>query len=74
MKTRMPTITEIKIKRQTIAAKCLGNLNFSFRKVKIGKSKTANKKASKTGVRISFVIQNMYANEIKLTNIQASFA
>ncbi|MCP2025099.1 hypothetical protein L1276_000239 [Flavobacterium sp. HSC-32F16] len=70
----MPTIKERKINTQTIAAKCLGNLNFVFKKVKMGSSKTANKKANKTGVNMSLAMQNIYANEIKLTNMQASFA
>ena len=48
-----------KIKTQIIAARCLGNLNFVFKKVKMGNSKTANKKANKTGVRISFVMQKI---------------
>ncbi|MNW14078.1 hypothetical protein D3C71_2121980 [compost metagenome] len=74
MKTRIPTIKDRKIRRQTIAARCLGNLNFVFRKVNIGSNKTANKKASKTGVRISFPVQKINAKQIKVTRIKHSFA
>jgi hypothetical protein len=65
---------EIKIARQTIAARCLGNLSLVFRKLKIGRSKTANKNAIKMGVRISFPMQKMNAKQIKVTRIKESFA
>ncbi len=74
MKNKIPAIQDIKIARQTIAAKCLGNLHFVFKKVKIGSSKTANKNAIKTGVRISFPMQKINAKQIKVTRIKASFA
>lgn len=74
MKTKIPTMKDRKIKRQTIAAKCLGNLNFVFKKVKIGSSRTANKNAIKTGVRISFPVQKIKAKQIKVTSIKQSFA
>lgn len=67
-------MTEIKIIKQTIAAKCLGNLNFVFKKVKIGSNKTANRNAIKIGVRISFPIQKINAKQIKVTRIKESFA
>lgn len=44
---------------QIIAARCLGNLSFVFKKVNIGSNKTANKNASNTGVKISFAMQKM---------------
>jgi len=45
-----------------------------FRKVKIGRSKTANKNAIKMGVRISFPRQKMNAKQIRVIRIKASFA
>ncbi|GAA3756623.1 hypothetical protein GCM10022423_03540 [Flavobacterium ginsengiterrae] len=74
MKIKIPTIKERKITRHTIAARCLGNLNLVFKKVKTGSSNTANKKASKTGVRISFPVQKIKAKQIKVTSIKDSFA
>ena len=74
MKTKIPTIKDKKIKRQTIAARCLGNLNFVFKNVKMGSSKTANKNAIKTGVIISFPVQKINAKQIKVTSIKESFA
>lgn len=59
MKIRIPPINARNIKTQIIAARCLGNLNFVFKKVKIGNSKTANKNANRTGVRMSLVIQKI---------------
>jgi len=59
---------------QTIPARCLGNLSLVCKKVKIGKSKTANKNAIKTGVRISFPVQKINAKQIKVTRIKESFA
>lgn len=60
--------------RQIIAARCLGNLSFVFKKVKIGSNKTANKNAIKIGVRISFPRQKINAKQIKVTRIKESFA
>ena len=74
MKTKIPTIKDRKITRQTIAARCLGNFNLVFKNVKIGSNKTANKNASKTGVRISFPVQKIKAKQIKVISINASFA
>lgn len=74
MKTKIPIITDRKINRQTMPARCLGNFNLVFRKVKIGNSKTANKNANKTGVKISFPAQNIKAELIKVIRIKASFA
>ncbi|GAA3739774.1 hypothetical protein GCM10022422_24160 [Flavobacterium ginsengisoli] len=74
MKTNTATITDIKIARQIIAARCLGNLSFVLKKVNIGSSKTANKNAIKTGVRISFPMQKINAKQIKETRIKESFA
>ena len=70
----MPTITKAKSKMHDAAARCLGNLNFVCKKVKIGTNNTANKNASKTGVIISFPIQKIKAKLIRLTNIKASLA
>jgi hypothetical protein len=70
----MPAIKEAKIKTQTAAARCLGNLSLVFKNVKRGSNKTANKKAIKTGVIISFPIQKMRAKESKLTKIKESLA
>lgn len=67
-------MTDIKIMRQIIAARCLGNLNFVFKKVKIGSSKTAKRNAIKMGVRISFPMQKINAKQIKVTSIKESFA
>ena len=74
MKTRIPTIKERKMMRQTMAARCLGNFSLLFKKVKIGSSKTAKRKAIKTGVRISFQVQKIKAKQIKVISINASFA
>lgn len=67
-------MTARKMAIQTIPAKCLGNFNLVFKKVNIGNNKTANKNANKTGVKISFPVQNMNAKQIKVTRINASFA
>ncbi|MBB4804042.1 hypothetical protein HNP37_004122 [Flavobacterium nitrogenifigens] len=40
----------------------------------MGNNNTANKNASKTGVKISFPVQNINAKQIKVTRINASFA
>lgn len=74
MKIKIPAIKERKTMRQTIAARCLGNLNFVFKKVKTGSSNTANKNASKTGVKISFPVQKMKAKLINIIRMKASFA
>lgn len=74
MKTKIPIIKDKKISRQKNPARCLGNFNLVFKKVKIGNSKTANKNASKTGVKISFPVQKIKAKDIKVTRIKASFA
>ncbi|GAA4130308.1 hypothetical protein GCM10022250_21050 [Flavobacterium chungbukense] len=74
MKIKIPTMIDKKTARQTSAARCRGNLNLVFKKVKIGNSNTANKNASKTGVKISFPVQNINAKQIKVTRIKASFA
>jgi hypothetical protein len=74
MKNKMPAMQDIKRARQTIAARCLGNLHLVFKKVKIGSNKTANRNAIKTGVKISFPIQKMNAKQIKVTRIKESFA
>lgn len=74
MKTKIPTIKDRKIIRQTIAARCLGNFNLVLKNVKIGSNKTANKNASKTGVRISFPKQKIKAKLIKVISIKDSFA
>lgn len=57
-----------------MADKCLGIFTLVFKKVKMGNNKTANKNAIKTGVKISFPVQNMKAKQIKVTRINASFA
>ena len=67
-------MNERKMIRQTIAARCLGNLSLVLKKLNIGSSKTANKNASKTGVRISFPVQKIKAKQIKVTSIKESFA
>ncbi|CAA9203297.1 hypothetical protein FLA105534_04545 [Flavobacterium bizetiae] len=74
MKIKIPTIKAAKINIQHAAARCLGNFNLPCKKVKIGTNKTANKKAIKTGVIMSFPAQKIKAKEIKLTNIKASLA
>jgi hypothetical protein len=74
MKIKIPTIKERKTTRQTIAERCLGNFNLVFKNVKIGSNKTANKNASKTGVRISFPRQKIKAKLINVISMKDSFA
>ena len=66
----MPTINDAKSKTHIIAAKCLENLNFVFKNVKRGNSKTASKNAISTGVIISFPMQNITLKEIKINKMQ----
>ena len=70
----MPTINAANIKTQSIAARCLGNLSLTFKRVKIGSNKTANKKAINTGVMISFPTQNINAKQIKVISMKESLA
>jgi hypothetical protein len=66
----MPIINDAKSKTHIIAAKCLENLNFVFKNVKRGNSKTASKNAISTGVIISFPMQNITLKEIKINKMQ----
>jgi hypothetical protein len=66
----MPIINDAKSKTHIIAAKCLENLNFVFKNVKRGNSKTASKNAISTGVMISFPMQNITLKEIKINKMQ----
>jgi hypothetical protein len=66
----MPIINDAKSKTHIIAAKCLENLNFVFKNVKRGNSKTASKNAISTGVIMSFPMQNITLKEIKINKMQ----
>ena len=52
--------------------KTFGNRNLEFKKLTIGNSKTAIKKAIKTGISTLLPIYRIYVMPIKLTSIKAS--